>query len=85
MFYESDLGIISAGNDTLRVDNPVRSDLVVQYMTFTREQKKAGVLVKQAPALLESHLKEIITPMRARMHYTSNTTERVILARDIAL
>ena len=23
--------------------------------------------------------------MRTRMHYTSNTTERVILARDIAL
>ena len=55
-------------------------------MTFTREeQKKARVLVKQAPALLDSHLKEIITPMRTRVHYTSNTTERVILARDIAL
>ena len=54
-------------------------------MTFTREEQKAGVLVKQAPALLDSHLKEIITPMRTRMHYISNTTERVILARDIAL
>ena len=75
MFYECDLGIISARNDTLRVGNAVRSDLVVQY------QKKAGVLVKQAPALLDSHLKEIITPMRTRMHYTCNTTERVILAR----
>ena len=86
MFYERDLGITSAWNDNLRVGNPVRSDLVVQYMTFTREeQKKAGVLVKQAPALLDSHLNEIITPMRTRMHCTSNTTERVILARDIAL
>ena len=60
MFYERDLGITSAWNDTLRVGNPVRSDPVVQYMTFTREeQKKAGVLVKQAPALLDSHPKEI--------------------------
>ena len=87
MFYERDLGITSAWNDNLRVlGNPVRSDLVVQYMAFTREeQNKAGVLVKQAPALLDSHLKEIITPMRTRVYYTSNTSERVILARDIAL
>ena len=85
MFYERDLGITSAWNDTQRVGNPVRSDLVVQYMTFTREQKNAGVLVKQVPALLDSHLKEIITPMRTRVYYTSNTSERVILARDIAL
>ena len=55
-------------------------------MILTREeQKKAGVLVRQALALLHSHLKEIITPIRTRMHYTSNTTERVILAWDIAL
>ena len=85
MFYERDLGITSAWNDTPRVGNPVRSDLVVQYIVFTREQKNAGVLVKQAPALLDSHLNEIITPMRTRLHYTSNTTEGVILARDIAL
>ena len=69
MFYERDLGITSARNDTLRIGNPVRSDLIVQYITFTRkEQKKAEVLVKQAPALLDSHFKGIITPMRTRMH-----------------
>ena len=85
MFYERDLGVTSAWNDTLRVGKHVRSNLVVQYVTFTREkQKKAGVLVKQAPAVLDSHFKEI-TPMRTRMHYTSNTTERVLLARDIVL
>ena len=44
MFNERDLGITSAWDDTLRVGNPVRSDLVVQYMTFTREKQKAGVL-----------------------------------------
>ena len=43
------------------------------------------MLVKQAPALLDSYLKEIITPMRTRTHYIFNTTERVILARDMAL
>ena len=36
------------------------------------------MLVRQAPALLDSH-------MRTRTHYTSNTTESVILARDKAL
>ena len=86
MFYERDLGITSARNDTLRVGNPIRSDLVIQYIRFTREkQKNAGVLVKQAPVLFDSYFKEIITPTRTRMHYTSNTTERVTLARDIAL
>ena len=85
MFYERDLGIKSAWNDTQRVSNAVRRDLVIQYMAFTREQKNAGVLVKQAPAHSDSHLKEVITPMRTRTHYTSNTTERVILARDTQL
>ena len=84
MFYERVLGITPAWNDTLRVGNPVRSDLVVQYMTFTREQKNAGVLVKQVPAFLDNHLKDI-TPMRTRTHYSSNTTERVIPARDMVL
>ena len=42
-------------------------------MKFTREeQKKAGVLVKQAPVLLDSYLKELVTPMHT-------------LARDKAL
>ena len=53
-------------------------------MTFIREQKNAGVLVKQVPALLDNHLKDI-TPMRTHTHYTSNTTERVILARGMVL
>ena len=85
-FYESDLGVTSAWSDTLRTGNPVRSDLVSQYMAFTREeQKKAGVAVKQAPALLNGHLRAIIVPMRTRMHCTTSALERVVLARDIAL
>ena len=43
------------------------------------------MLVKQVPAPLDSHLKEIITPMHTRMDCTSNTTERGILTRGIAL
>ena len=39
--------------------------MVIQYMAFTRgEQKKAGVRVKQAPALLRSHLTDIIAPFK---------------------
>ena len=45
--YERDLGITTDWSDALRIGNPIRSDLVTQYMTFTREeQKKAGVAVK---------------------------------------
>ena len=46
MFYERDLGITSAWNDTPRVGNPVQSDLVVHYLAFTRELKNEGVLVR---------------------------------------
>ena len=84
--YECEIGVTSAWSDTLRTDNPVRSNLVSQYMAFTREeQEKAGVIVKQVPALLNSHLRAIIVPMRTRMHCTSSALERIILARDIAL
>ena len=66
--------------------NPIRSDLVTQYMTFTREeQKKAGVAVKQAPAVLPSHLHTIVSPLRARLQCTSDPYTRVVLARDLAL
>lgn len=86
MFHEHDLRITSTWSDTLRVGNPVHSDLVNQYMSFRQEkQMKAGIVVKQTPPLLDSHFKEIITPIRTRMRYTSDTTERVILARGIVL
>lgn len=65
--------------------NPVRSEPVTQYMSFTmKQQKRAGVLVKQASAMLRSHLCEILAPMRARLQTTSSDVERVSLARDIA-
>ena len=64
--YERDLGITTDWSDALRIGNPIRSDLVAQYPTFT-EQKKAGVAVKQAPAVLPSHLHTIVSPLRARL------------------
>ena len=33
--YERDLGITTDWSDALRIGNPIRSDLVTQYMTFT--------------------------------------------------
>ena len=50
MVYERDLGLCSDWSETMRIGNPVRSNLVHKYMEFSREQqKKAGVVVKQAP------------------------------------
>ena len=84
--YESDLGITTDWSDALRIGNPIRSDLVTQYMTFTREeQKKAGVAVKQAPAVFPSHLHTIVSPLRARLQCTSDPYTRVVLARDLVL
>ena len=85
--YERDLGITTDWSDALWIGNPIRSDLVTQYMTFTREeQKKAGVAVKQAPAVLPSHLLHtIVSPLRARLQCTSDPYTRVVLARDLAL
>ena len=68
MVFEKELGITSPWSSSLRIGNPVRSDLVSRYMAFTTaEQKKAGVLVQQAPTILRSHLATILTPMRTRL------------------
>ena len=40
--YERDLGITTDWSDALRIGNPIRSDLVTQYMTFTRETEESG-------------------------------------------
>ena len=58
MVYEKELGITFDWNNVHKTGNPVRSDLVTQYMAIkTETQKRAGVLVKQAPAMLSSHLR----------------------------
>ena len=69
MAYEGDLRVAHDWNSALRTGNPVRSDLVTQYMAFIREeQKKAGVEVSQAHAMLHSHLTAIIAHMTLRIH-----------------
>lgn len=54
-------------------------------MTFTLYGQKDGVIVKHALSPLDRRLEEIIAPMRTRLHRISNTTRKIILARDIAL
>ena len=72
-------------SSTLRIGNPVRSDLVFQYMAFTTgEQKQAGALVKQAPTILRSHLAPILLPTRIQLQITTSDVGRITLARDIA-
>ena len=64
MAYERDLEVTRDWNIALRTGNPVRSDLVTQYMAFIREeQKKAGVEVSKAHAMLHSNLTAIIAHM----------------------
>ena len=55
-------------------------------MAFIRdEQKKEGVEVSQAPAMLHSHLAAIIANMTLRLRCTQDLYDRAVLARDIAL
>ena len=84
--YERDLEVTHDWDSSLRTGNPVRSNLVTQYMTFIREeQKKAGVEVSQAPAMLHSHLTAIITHMTLRIRCTQDPYDIIVLARDIFL
>ena len=79
MAYERDLGVAHDLNGTLRTGKPLRSDLITQYMAFVREeQKKAGVEVSQAPALLHSHLAAIIAHTTLRIRCTQNSHDRIL-------
>ena len=83
--FEKELGVVDSWSSTLRIGNPVRSDLVTQYMAFTTgEHKQAGVLVKQAPTILRSNLAQILFPMRTQLQITTSDVGRVTLSRDIA-
>ena len=84
--YERDLGITIDWGDALRIGNPIRRDLVTHYMTLTREQKKVGVVVKQASSVvLPSHLRITVSLLRARLQCTSDPYTRVVVTRDLAL
>ena len=85
MAYERDLEVTHDWKGTLRTDNPVRNDLVTQYMAFVREEEqKAGVEVSQASALLHSHLTTIIVHMTLCIRCTHDPYDRIVLARDVA-
>ena len=86
MAYERDLGVTHDWNGTLKTGNQDRSDLVAQYMAFVREdQKKAGVEISRAPALLYGHLAAIIAHMALHVRCTQDPYHRTGLARDKAL
>ena len=86
MAYDRDLGVAHDWNSALRTGNPVRNDLFTQYMAFIREeQKKAGVEVSRAPAMLHSHLTALIAHMTLHIRCTQDLYDRVVFARDIAL
>ena len=79
MAYERYLGLTHDLNGTLRTGKPFRSDLVTQYMAFVREeQKKAGVEVSQAPALLQSPLAVIIAHMTLCIRFTQDSYDRIL-------
>ena len=86
MTYKRDLRVTNDWNSTLRMGNLVRYDLVTtQYTAFLRvRQKKAGVEVSQALALLHSHLKEITAHMPLRLWCTQDPYDRTI-SQGIAL
>lgn len=85
MVFEKEMGVVTPWSQDMRVGNPVKSELVAQYMAFTTgEQKQAGVLVHQAPVILRSHLEKMIFPMQIRLQYAKSDVERITLARDIA-
>ena len=76
--YERGMGIILDWSDNLRTGTPARGASVTSYMAIYREKHKtAGVTVKQAPALLSSHLRALIVPMRARLCCTEDPYTRV--------
>lgn len=83
--FEKEMGCTHDWDSQRRTGNPVRSELVAQYMLFTtRQQKRAGVLVKQASAILRSHLHQMIVPMRVDIDSTTSKMKKVVLARDVA-
>ena len=84
MACERDLGVAHEWNSALRTGNPVRSDLVTQYMAFIREeQKKAGVELSQSSAMLHSHL--TAAHMTLRIRCTQDPYDKIVFARDITL
>ena len=85
VFYQRDLGMSRIGAITYVRETPHAALLLTSYMAFSREeQNKACVTIKQALALLSSHPRALVVPMRARLCCTEDPYTRALLARDIA-
>lgn len=71
--FKQDLGMIPDWNEALRMGDPVQSSSIPQYIEFsTGEQTQAGVVAKQAPALLHTHLLKISELLCRRVEYTAD-------------
>ena len=69
-----------------RAGNPVASALVTHYVAFTHEeQKKSGIVPRQAPAMLRPELTKLLSSMRTHLAAESQAHRRIALARDIAI
>lgn len=69
-----------------RSGNPCSSPLVDAYLTSTGvEQRKVGVVVNQAEAMLTDTLVQLLRDMRARAQVAPALATRISLTRDIAL
>ena len=66
--------------------NPVASPLVRGYLANAQEeQRRGGVSVKQAPPLVASQLRRLVTDMRRRGATLPTLAERFAMVRDVAI
>ena len=86
MAIQEQLGQDGSWDPVTRSGNPCRSPLVDSYLVFTgEEQKRVGVAVNQAEAMLPHVLIDLLQDMRSRAQAASSLAVRIELTRDIAL
>ena len=86
MEFREQLGKREGWEPVEKKGNPCSSVLVESYLTFvTEEQKRVGVPVKQAAPMLVPTLAQLFQDMRVRAQLTASVSDRIAIARDIAL
>lgn len=86
MAIKEQLGQDGSWDPTSRSGNPCRSPLVESYLTFKgEEQKRVGVSVDQADAILPHVVVDLLRDMRARAQIAPSLKGRISLTRDVAL
>ena len=86
MAMQEQLGKDSSWDPATRSGNPCCSPLVDSYLVFTgEEQKRVGVAVNQAEAMLPHVLIDLLRDMRSRAQTAPSLAERIELTRDVAL